>query len=481
MKEQNHTQQANKIDALKRRTFIKRCAACTLGLTALPYLGMPSVISPNSLLPIGKTKIKLILAWPDPANPIWPNIGYDFDSHTMGIKQQLIQRCPEVEFLPVTVNSGNGASAQALIENDKDVDGYLVYLAGCLWGDMTETIAASGKPTIIADHLYAGSGEFLNSFAAAKRAGHRVIGVSSSDPNDLVMAVKCIETLRKLRESAMLVVGGSVDESLTDIYGTRNEGIEFSEINQAYSKITDVEAQKIAGAWMSAASYVVEPNKEEIMRSAKMYLAMENLLINHQAQAITVNCLGGIYSGNMAPAYPCLGFMQLDDDGLVGACEADQRSAITKLLMTYLAGRPGFISDPVIDTSKNQIIYAHCVAPTKMLGPNGPSNPYVIRNHSEDRLGACNTSLMPLGKEVTTLQFDHVKKQVIMHQGITAEHVDEDMACRTKLAVEVKGDIRKLMNYWDQWGWHRVTFYGDHRSQIYNLADLLGFEVVEEA
>ena len=143
-------------------------------------------------------------------------------------------------------------------------------------------------------------------------------------------------------------------------------------------------------------------------------------------------------------AYPCLGFMQLDNDGLVGACEADQRSTITKLLMTYLVGRPGFISDPVIDTSKNQIIYAHCIAPTKVFGPDGPSNPYHIRSHSEDRKGACNRSLMPLGQMITTIQFDHNKKQVIFHQGKTVANVDEDKACRNKLAVEVKGDIYKL-------------------------------------
>jgi len=175
-----------------------------------------------------------------------------------------------------------------------------------------------------------------------------------------------------------------------------------------------------------------------------MYLAMFNLMQKHNAQAITINCLGGIYSGRMVMAYPCLGFMQLDNDGLVGACEADQRSTITKLLMTYLVGRPGFISDPVIDTSKNQIIYAHCIAPTKVFGPDGPSNPYHIRSHSEDRKGACNRSLMPLGQMITTIQFDHNKKQVIFHQGKTVANVDEDKACRNKLAVEVKGDIYKL-------------------------------------
>jgi hypothetical protein len=116
-----------------------------------------------------------------------------------------------------------------------------------------------------------------------------------------------------------------------------------------------------------------------------------------------------------------------------------------------------------------------------MFGPDGRSNPYHIRSHSEDRKGACNRSLLPLGEMTTTMQFDHHKKQVIMHQGISVENVDDDKACRTKLAVEVKGDINRLMEYWDQWGWHRVTFYGDLKRPVRTLASLLGFEVIEEA
>jgi hypothetical protein len=88
---------------------------------------------------------------------------------------------------------------------------------------------------------------------------------------------------------------------------------------------------------------------------------------------------------------------------------------------------------------------------------------------------------LPLGEMTTTMLFDHKKKQVILHQGKSVENVNEDMACRTKLAVEVKGDVYKLLNYWDEWGWHRVTFYGDLKRPVYNIAALLGFQVIEEA
>lgn len=477
----NTLQESTNTSSVTRREFFSRCTLCAAGVTALSTLPVSSLFSATDDINTVKARVRLIFAHPDPTQPNWPNIGYDFAGHIRQVQQKLVEKCPEIEFLPVTVTSGKEEEAQKIINTDNEIDGYLVYLAGCLWGDLTETIAASGKPTIIADHLFAGSGEFLTSYARAKREGHKVIAVSSSRFDDLVEAAKCISCLKKMHHSTALVVGSKTDDNIEKVYGTTMQEIQFQEINDSFKKVKSSAARVWAGRWIQNAEKVIEPSKQEIEKSAAMYLAMRHLMQQHKAQAITINCLGGVYSGKMIEAYPCLGFAQLDDDGLVGACEADQRSTITKLLMTYLAGRPGYISDPVIDTSKNQIIYAHCVAPTKVFGPNQPSNPYHLRDHSEDRKGACNRSLMPIGEMTTTILFDHSKKQVIFHQGTTVENVDEDRACRNKLAVEVKGDVYKLLNYWDEWGWHRVTFFGDLKISVYNIASLLGFKVVEEA
>jgi L-fucose isomerase-like protein len=426
----------------------------------------------------GKTKIQVVLAHPSSKEPCWPNIGYDFEANKTEFMKNLEKYCPDVAFLPVT--AGKDEDATQILQSGAEADGYIVYLSGCLWGNVPETIAGAGKPTVLVDNLYAGSGEFLTSYARVRREGLPVAAVSSSDFQDVAEAVRALDTLKKLKDSAVLVVGGKPDKKIEEFFGTRMVAITFPEINEAYSKADKASAQKWADQWTRGAAKIIEPTQSDIVKSAILYVAMMDLMKKHQAQAIAVNCLGGFYGGYM-PAYPCLGFMQLNNDGLVGACEADQRSTITMLLMNYLVGRPGFISDPVIDTAKNQIIYAHCVAPTKVFGPDGPSNPYHIRSHSEDRKGACDRSLMPLGEMTTTIEFDAGKKQVIFHQGKTVENVDLDLACRNKLAVEVQGDVYKLLNYWDEWGWHRVTFYGDFKRQIYQVAQLLQFEVVEEA
>ena len=88
---------------------------------------------------------------------------------------------------------------------------------------------------------------------------------------------------------------------------------------------------------------------------------------------------------------------------------------------------------------------------------------------------------MPLGRITSTLKLHPVRRETIFHTAKTVENVQEDKACRTKLAAQVVGDIDKLMNEWDHWGWHRVTFYGDLQEPVLELSKALGMNMVIEA
>jgi len=147
---------------------------------------------------------------------------------------------------------------------------------------------------------------------------------------------------------------------------------------------------------------------------------------------------------------------------------------------------PGMVADLLrqnegLDPSKRQIIYAHCVAPTRMFGPAGPSNPFEILSHSEDRRGASVRSFLPQGYMTTTLEIHPGRQEILCHRAKAVDNLVIDRACRTKLAGEVVGDVEKLFTFWDQYGWHRVTFYGDLREPVKELAAALEFRFVEEA
>jgi len=471
-----------------RREFLGGCAACAAGIAGISALSAAQGQTLDTI-PRTRAKVRLFFTHERSEKATWPNIGYDYEGRKKELLGRLKKALPGIEFIPTTLTKAEaGQKTQQILDSDKgkDIDGYVVYMLG-IWVRASRRIAESGLPTIFVDDLYAGSGEFLTEYARAKRKGLKVIGVSSSDFEDVVQALRCFECMKQLSSSKVLEVGAGpgywayVDYKLIEeTLGVKVVPIDFAQLDEAYNAADEAKATKWAEKWVRDASKVVEPSQKEIVKSGAMYVAMLDLMEQQKAQAIAINCLGGFYGGKMR-AYPCLGFFQLNNDGYVGACEADICSTLTMLIMAYLVKRPGYISDPVIDTSKNQVIYAHCVAPNKVFGTDGASNPYHIRNHSEDRKGAAVRSLMPLGEMTTSIKFDPRKRQVIFHQAKAVENVDEDKACRTKLAAEVKGDIDKLLNYWDEWSWHRVTFYGDLKRPVYNIATLLGFEVVEEA
>ncbi len=510
-------QDAKGCPMMSRRGFLAGCGACAVGSG-----GLAGLLTAQEAAP-AKPRIRLVFTHPPSNQPHWPYINFDHEGRKKELTEKLVQACPDVEFVPVTVK--NTKEAGDVVRAADPVDGYLVYMTG-IWTQAPRVIAGTKLPTLFVDDLYGGSGEFLIEYSAARRVNRPTVGVSSSRFEDVAAAARCFgmlkkpgvtaadfaaaclakvrgaykapgdlfappdavpvpdmaASLEKIRSSKMLVVSRykEVARLAVNHLGYEEIRVPFGELNELHQKADRDEAARWAKKWIGGAEKMIEPNEAEVENSARMYLAMGGLMKKYGAQAITINCLGGFYGGDLK-AYPCLGFCQFNDDGLVGACEADTQSTGTMLVMTALTGRPGYISDPVIDTSQNRIIYAHCVAPTKVFGPSGASSPYHIRSHAEDGKGATLRSLMPLGRMTTTLEISSKKKRILVHQARTAENVDEPRACRSKLAAEVIGDIDKLMTQWDQWGWHRVTYYGDLKPHVRALAGAVGFAVDEEA
>ena len=508
---------------MNRRKFLRRAGAATAGtLGALAAPGWARAAEPKRKLRI---RVVYALHGDVQTGPDWPNKGFDFRPAMGRINSELTQHCNEFEFVPSTANGEE--QAKRLLDEDKAsglIDGYLVYQMNC-WNRVVQTIASSGKPVLYADFQFGGSGGFLVYNAAFLRSQAANVGfVASSEAKDLVAAMKCFSVvqqggtaadfvaavnrtrlkstpaasrligemdpvftrspencLRRLKEAKILALRDQTSGPSGEVMGIKVELLPFAELNEAWKQADKDEARAVADRWVKSAKKVEGVTKETIESSAAMYLAEKALLKKHGATGITINCLGGFYGGHIH-AYPCLGFHQLNSDGQIGGCECDIRSAATMVLGTTLtAGRPGYISDPVLDTAKRQIIYAHCVAHNKAFGVNSKPNDFEILTHSEDRQGASVRSLLPAGYLTTSLQLEPGRKEILIHRAMAVANDPDDRACRTKLCAEPVGDYEKLFRMWDQWGWHRVTFYGDLKEPVYALADAAGWKVVEEA
>ncbi|MBN1464756.1 hypothetical protein JXA02_03270 [candidate division KSB1 bacterium] len=504
---------------MNRRGFLSACSACTALCAATPLTTIHCARADRTK----KKTIRIIYALHAAVQPSpdWPNIGFDFKPEIQRINDTLRHECPEFTFTPLMASGPEEAERILMLDKDDDIDGYIVFQMNC-WNRVVQTFATSGKPVLYADFQYGGSGGFLVYNATFIRSRTPNVGfVASSKMDDLVTAVKCFakihsadefaalttqmrmkntrkaghqkvkadelmmlapqDCLARMRASKILAVRDQNAGPAEPIFNIPMEYVAFAEVNAAWEKADREEACVVAERWRKSAADVIDVPFETLETSAAFYLGMKEVLKKHSADAITINCLGGFYGGHIH-AYPCLGFHELNNEGLVGACECDTRSTATMLAFSHLTkGRPGYISDPVIDTAKRQIIYAHCVAPSKVFGSEGPSNPFVIMTHSEDRQGASVRSLLPTGYMTTTLEILPDQQEILLHQGIAVDNDADDRACRTKLCVEPLGDIEKLFTLWDRWGWHRVTFYGDLREPVHALADHIGWRVVEHA
>ncbi len=503
---------------ISRRRFM--CAGCA---AAAGWLAGPKTLqAANST---GKMRIRVVYALHalKQPKPDWPNLGFDFAPVMESINNSLTNAFPDIEFLPATARGPADANKIVMGDLFSHVDGYLVYQMNTT-NVVAPTFAATGKPVLFARLQYAGTGGFLTLNSLFRRGKARNVGfVCSSSMDDLIAAVKCFdllkkggsasdfvaatekarkdrtpgpgdlactadplktlapeECLKKAKESRILAVGypGVSLLSLPFIPVTK---LEFAELDAAWQAANPDEAKTVAQGWQKRADKMEDVSLETLQSSAAMYLGMKGLLKKHGADAITVNCLNGFYGGKLH-AYPCMGFFEFNNQGLVGACECDVKSAATMLMVNALtSGRPGYISDPELDTSQRQIIYAHCVASNRPFGPQGPANPFHIMTHSEDRKGASVRSLMPAGYMTTTLEFDPALKQILLHQAKTLGNDPDDRACRTKLVAEPVGDFEKLFTMWVPWGWHRVTVYGDLKEPLSALAERMGYQVVQEA
>ena len=235
--------------------------------------------------------------------------------------------------------------------------------------------------------------------------------------------------------------------------------------------------------WISQARRIVEPTTEDIINSARMYLAVRDLMIKEKAQAITSShCMG-------RPAKGCLTFSKLNDLGKVGACEGDMDSTLTMLLFRYAFGIPGFISDPVFDVSENALIHFHCTSATRMLGPTSQRLPFSIRTQSDSEQGVSLEVEHRIGQEVTCAKLVNLDTMLIS-TGTIYKVTHSELACRTQFWTKVE-DADAFFHNWcadcihetvgdTMTRLHRVVFYGNHVEDVERLGRLMGFKVVRE-
>lgn|GEM_PF-37460 len=342
-----------------------------------------------------------------------------------------------------------------------------------------------GLPTVLFSQPFSGHGWMY--FPQWHKQGKKVVLLPTSDWTEIDRLVGLLRVPAWLKQTRIIAwgppqgtAGACSAEQIKKRFGAELVSVSNDRVQEMMKAIDPKAAEAEAEEyWIRQARAIVEPTRPEIIESARLFLAIKELMIQEKAQAVTSShCMGNPRG--------CLTFSKLNDLGFVGACEGDMDSTLTMLMFAYAFRVPGFITDPVIDKAKNAMVHFHCTSATKMDGPQGQRLPFTIRTQTDSKGGVALQVENRVGQAVTCAKLVDLNTMLIT-PGKIIETSTSPLACRTQFAQSVP-DARRLFLNWGenviQGGvmtlLHRVVFYGDYMSEIRDLGDLMGFKVIEE-
>ncbi len=323
------------------------------------------------------------------------------------------------------------------------------------------------------------------------RQGHRVTLLASSNYDELERALRLLRVVPMMKQTRILLFppargtkSAQSPEEIKKRLGAEVVAMEEKVFDKMTSAVEEDAVRAEAEWWTKNAKEIIEPNKEDISKAARVSVALQRLLEQQQAQGLAVGtCMGWLPRG-----FPCLGFSRLRDRGIPAACEGDMDSLLTMLLFQYMLDRPGFQGNATFDTARNALWTAHCTAPLKMDGPNGKEAPYLLRGHSEVGGSGCVPEVQyRVGQTITRCKFVNLDT-ILASTGKIIEVPEKSVhGCRTQIVTEVR-DAAKMAANWSSaletedamTLLHRVVVYGDHMQDVSHLARLMGMRVVEE-
>jgi len=236
-------------------------------------------------------------------------------------------------------------------------------------------------------------------------------------------------------------------------------------------------AEQRAREWLAGAERVeaAEAVEQDIVPIARVYLAIDRLLEEAQANAVTVDCrtwdeltmesFGRFYG-------PCLSLTTLRYRGIPAACEADLSALLALCALTYISGRPAFMGNiGQADVEEGWIgIGGHASAAVNMDGTSERLEGYWLTDYGGRGTGCASYCAVPAGRQVTFARFDKDLGRISFASGTTRA---------TDRCFEV--NIRDVDDFAHRClvGDHHAVVYGDHSLSLRVLAEALGMKVLE--
>lgn len=242
--------------------------------------------------------------------------------------------------------------------------------------------------------------------------------------------------------------------------------VSLDRLFETFRKTDDVEAKKLAGRWAEECE-VKEPSFEDIVLSARVYLALESVRKEVDADAVYIP-----WCAQLNPGFgtkPCLALAKLADDGVPVGCYKGE-NLLPLLILRAVSGKPVFVCEA--NGYDNGIIeLRHCFAPT-MLADSKP----VLRRWREMEHTVTGYCQLPKGK--VTLVNCGIGDRIVVAKAEVVDCKDlEGDNCRITIYVRPESEqtVSKLVSR------EFALVYGDCADKASAVAEILNLKDVARA
>ncbi len=478
--EHDHSHNCGCCASIDRRDFMS-----TVGLASLAAPGMFSLTSAvmgGEPADAVKPRIRAVFLHPkvDRYWMGWPGACYDVkarDAEFAKIMTDAAEKLGvtlEIDAEPIVEL---GAIDKLLAECKQSPPDGVIVVVGALhpdyWAHVERFVAGKGDlPAIV----FSPMGTSFSGTLRATRNAKKCFTASTQDHAWLAEAVKMMRTMVDMKNTRLCIINGdkTYDQRL-DVIGTTLHHVPLHRWTDELAKQeVTAEAKALAEEFSRTAQKTVEPKPHDVINAAKNYFVAKRIMAAENCQGISLNCLD-LVQRRRIPCPPCMAWQKLNDEGAVGCCECDWNAAISLRLCSLLAGRPGFMQDPVANTITGSLMGAHCSSPAKLRGFDQPAVPLILRSHSESEIGVSPQVIWPVGEPVTVMKFDGPGK-MILGTGQVAANIDTPPCGGCRTSVELKMD--NVADPRDCKGFHQLFILGKHDRLFRAYCELAGIEVV---
>lgn len=263
--------------------------------------------------------------------------------------------------------------------------------------------------------------------------------------------------------SDWLIASGVEVEPLRSHYEVELVPIDLRRVMEGMDYVDKAEAIRIARSSMQRSIDCKEPDENDMVDAASVYLALKKICEEERLSAMTIRCFDLVKACHTTS---CLALALLNDDGVVAGCEGDLQTVLSMLLAKRLCKEAAFMANPSILTDDSALL-AHCTIPLSMC------DDIVLRSHFESSLGVGIQGLLPLGHYTLFKWGGKEMNRFFVTETQALSHEQNSHFCRTQILLNTNLKPYLLEK---PIGNHHVIIKGNHAAEIRDFMHRNGVE-----